>query len=190
MSTLRTVPAPPFSLVEDGLVLREWTDADLALMPALFDDPDVARWTPLASPFDAEAAKRYLERARETRGGGRRLQLAVTTDGDAPLGEVTLMLRDPDGQIEIGYAIGALYRGRGLSTRAVRLLIALAYDALDADRIILRIEPDNAASSAVARSAGFRLAAESPVQVKEPDGSTITLNIWEHVAGDVAPSVS
>lgn len=34
----------------EGLVLRDWTEADLAAMPALFDDPDIAYWTPIVSP--------------------------------------------------------------------------------------------------------------------------------------------
>jgi hypothetical protein len=38
-------------LAGQGLVLRDWTEADLAAMPRLFDHPDVAYWTPLSSPF-------------------------------------------------------------------------------------------------------------------------------------------
>jgi hypothetical protein len=38
-------------LAGQGLVLRDWTEADLAAMPGLFDHPDVAYWTPLSSPF-------------------------------------------------------------------------------------------------------------------------------------------
>lgn len=36
------------SLSGFGLHLREWTNTDLAVMTDLFDDPQVARWTPLA----------------------------------------------------------------------------------------------------------------------------------------------
>ncbi|GAA3128837.1 hypothetical protein GCM10017687_49970 [Streptomyces echinatus] len=41
----------------EGLVLRDWTEADLAAMPELFDHPDIAYWTPIVSPFDAAAAR-------------------------------------------------------------------------------------------------------------------------------------
>jgi RimJ/RimL family protein N-acetyltransferase len=139
MTTPRTVPPPPFCLSGEGLVLRDWTDDDLPAMVRLFDDPDVARWTPLASPFDADAAKQYLERSREARTAGRRLQLAVTLDGGAPLGEVMLMFKEGGGEIEIGYAIGARHRGQGLSARGVRLLTRFAYASLAARRIIRRI---------------------------------------------------
>jgi len=180
MTTPLTVPVPPFCLAGHGLVLREWTDEDLPAMSGLFDDPDVARWTPLASPFDADAAEQYLERAREARTAGRRLQLVVTLDGGAPLGEVMLMLKDTEGEAELGYAIGAAHRGRGLSARAVRLLTGLAYDTLGAHRVVLRIDPANAPSIAVARAAGFRLADEPPVVLQEPNGGEIVLRVWEH----------
>ena len=180
MTTSHTVPVPPFRLDGHGLVLREWTDEDVPAMTVLFDDPDVARWTPLASPFDAEAAVRYLDRAREARDTGRRIQLAVTTDGGAPLGEVMLMLRDEDGEVELGYAVGAAHRGRGLSARAVRLLTDLAYGTIAARRVVLRIDPGNAPSAAVARAAGFRLADEPPIVIREPSGIEYVLRLWEH----------
>ena len=51
-----TSTASPFpariELSGEGLVLRDWTEADLPAMPALFDDPATAYWTPLVTPFD------------------------------------------------------------------------------------------------------------------------------------------
>jgi RimJ/RimL family protein N-acetyltransferase len=174
------VPEPPFRLAGLGLVLREWTDADLPAMTELFDDAEVARWTPLASPFDAAAAEGYLARAREARGLGRRIQLAVTVDGGAPLGEVLAMIKDSSGDVEVGYAIGPAHRRQGLSGRSVRLLTDFCHDTLAAQRVVLRIDPGNEASNAVARSAGFRLADEPPVLIPDPAGGEITLRIWEH----------
>ncbi|MGA5323201.1 hypothetical protein ACPCIU_22525 [Streptomyces seoulensis] len=43
------------------LLLREWTPADLPVLRALFDDPDVAYRIPLAAPFDAAAARACLD---------------------------------------------------------------------------------------------------------------------------------
>ena len=76
-----------------GLRLREWTDEDLQAMVGLFDDAQVARWTPLASPFDLVAARGHLDRARGNRSN--RLQLAITEDGRTPKGEV-LLIRNRD----------------------------------------------------------------------------------------------
>lgn len=47
-----TTPSFPeqIELTGEGLVLRDWTEADLAAMPELFDHPDIAYWTPIVSP--------------------------------------------------------------------------------------------------------------------------------------------
>jgi RimJ/RimL family protein N-acetyltransferase len=181
MTTSRSVPAPPFRIADLGLVLREWTDEDVPAMVALFDDPEVARWTPLADPFDADAAEQYLHRARESRAAGRKLQLAVTLDGGAALGEVMLTLRDEEGEVELGYAVGAPHRGQGLSVRSVRLLTDLAHGSLGVHRVLLRIDPGNAPSIGVARRAGFWPADEPLVLLREPSGAETLLRTWEHL---------
>ncbi|TDU04096.1 RimJ/RimL family protein N-acetyltransferase [Streptomyces sp. 846.5] len=189
--TAAVLPEPPFSLTGDGLFLREWTQEDIPVMVRLFDEPEVARWTPLSSPFDLDAAARYLGRARAAREAGTRIQFAISEvvstegasaeDGSTPRGEVLAMLKGEDGRdVEIGYAIGAAHRGRGLAVRAVRLLTDFAWTVIGARRVVLRIEPDNDASSAVARRAGYT-AANLPLDiVEDPDGTRISLRIWEH----------
>jgi RimJ/RimL family protein N-acetyltransferase len=181
-SAVPAVFAGPIRVVGLGLLLREWEAGDVPAMVELFDDDEVARWTPLASPFDRAAAERYFQRAQERRAQGFSVQLAVTTDGRTPLGELSAFRRGDDGrEVELGYAIGASYRGRGLATRSVRLLTGFAYRELEARRVILRIEPGNEASRAVARATGYRLADQPQVPVTEPDGSEVLLDVWEHV---------
>ncbi|MDI3408010.1 GNAT family N-acetyltransferase [Streptomyces cavernicola] len=170
----------------DGLVLREWTEDDLPAMVELFDEPGVAYRTPLASPFDLVAARAYLDRARSTRADGTRIQLAVTEDGATPLGEVllgSLGAERPAGAVTLGYAIGAAHRGRRLAARATRLLTEYAHTTLGLDRIRLQIEPDNAASVAVARAAGYRRRADVPPTRGSQKGRTYLLEVWEHTAG-------
>ncbi|SNS10349.1 Protein N-acetyltransferase, RimJ/RimL family [Streptosporangium subroseum] len=163
-----------------GVVLREWEDDDLVAMVGLFDDPDVAYWTPLASPFDLEAARVYLKRAQERRAAGKRVQLAVTVDGGEPMGEVLLMLSELDLDVaEIGYAMGAAYRGRGLAARAVRVMTGFAHDTVGVSRLLLEIEAGNAASAAVARAAGYRLTEAPPIHSEEK-GRPISLQTWEY----------
>jgi MOSC domain-containing protein YiiM/RimJ/RimL family protein N-acetyltransferase len=184
--TAAALPEPPFTLTGDGLFLREWTQEDIVVMVRLFDEPEVARWTPLSSPFDLDAAQRYLDRAGAAREAGTRIQFAVgevagTGGGSAPRGEALAMLKGEDRRdVELGYAIGAAHRGRGLAVRSVRLLTDFAWTTLGARRVVLRIEPDNDASSAVARRAGFT-PADLPFEIiEDPDGTRIALRIWEH----------
>jgi RimJ/RimL family protein N-acetyltransferase len=160
----------------EGIVLREWSAADVAALPALFDDPDVARFTPLASPFDEAAARAYLDRAAEARAEGRRLQLAVTADGGAPLGEALLFTAADDPfAIEAGYVIGPRHRGQGLAVRALVIVTAYAYRRLGAHRVLLRIVAENAPSGAVARAAGYSLTNEPPIATGEA-----LLRTWQH----------
>lgn len=162
-------------LAGEGLVLRDWTEGDLAAMPALFDDPDVAYWTPIVSPFDEAAARARLERDRRMRAEGAVILLAITVDGREPLGEVMLR-RAPEGT-ELGYAVGPAHRGRGLAPRAVRVMAAYAFEQLGVDRVILELEAENAASVAVAVKAGFRLL-DLPLIEGDEKGRPYALQTW------------
>ncbi|MET3985775.1 GNAT family N-acetyltransferase [Streptomyces sp. PvR034] len=162
-------------LTGEGLVLRDWTESDLAAMPALFDHPDIAYWTPIVSPFDDEAARTRLERARKLRTDGTAILLAITVDGGAPLGEVMLK-RAPEGT-ELGYAVGPAHRGQGLAARAVRVMAGYAFEELGAERVILELEVENAASVGVATSAGFRVL-DVPLIKGEEKGRPYVLQTW------------
>lgn len=162
-------------LTGEGLVLRDWTEADLTAMPELFDHPDIAYWTPLVSPFDAAAARGRLDRDRQMRAEGTVVLLAITVDGGAPLGEVMLR-RAPEG-MEIGYAVGPAHRGQGLAVRAVRVMAAYAFEQMGAEQVILELEAENAASVAVATKAGFTLL-DVPLITGEEKGRPFTLQTW------------
>ncbi|GGO08483.1 GNAT family N-acetyltransferase [Microbispora bryophytorum] len=171
-----TVPAH-LQLTGSGLILREWDDGDVPAMTELFDDQAVDRWTPLRAPFDQTAARAYLDQARRRRAHGARLQLAITTDGHQPLGEILLFPTGAGREVELAYAVGAAHRRRHLAVRAVQLITTWAYDTLDATRVILRIPPGNSASAAVARSAGFELTT-APLVTR--DGARDPLHTWLH----------
>ncbi|WP_344840481.1 GNAT family N-acetyltransferase [Kribbella ginsengisoli] len=161
-------------LAGDGLILREWVEADLPAMVELFDDPAVAYWTPLVTPFDEQAAKAYLEVAQADNG---RIQLAITTDGERPLGEVLLMPKT----LSVGYSVGSQFRGQGLAVRAVKLITAYAHEVAGMPRVLLEIEAENEASNAVARGAGYELTDAEPAPVTEK-GRDLLLYTWEHLA--------
>ncbi|MFI5983779.1 GNAT family N-acetyltransferase [Streptomyces sp. NPDC051555] len=172
-----TTPSFPdrVELTGEGLVLRDWTESDLAAMPALFDHPDIAYWTPIVSPFDDEAARTRLDRARKLRTDGTAVLLAITVDGGAPLGEVMLK-RAPEGT-ELGYAVGPAHRGQGLAARAVRVMAGYAFEELGAERVILELEVENTASVGVATSAGFRVL-DVPSITGEEKGRPYVLQTW------------
>ncbi|MEV0406017.1 GNAT family N-acetyltransferase [Actinoallomurus sp. NPDC050550] len=172
------VPAA-IQLTGSGLILREWDDDDVPAMAELFDEPHIDRWAPLRAPFDQAAARAYLDLARRRRAAGRRLQLAITTDGHRPLGEILLFPTGAPGEVELAYAIGAAHRRQRLAGRAVQLITAYAYayDTLAATRVIVRIPAGNTASAAVARTAGFQLTT-APLISRE--GARDPLHTWLH----------
>jgi RimJ/RimL family protein N-acetyltransferase len=173
----------PITLTGEDITLREWQPDDLGDLVELLDEPDVARWTPISAPFDVEAGIAYLKRALDGRTTGQRIQLAITTDGKRPLGEVLLFGHDTGlSEAELGYLVGAAHRGRGLATRALALLSGYAQSELALGRLVLRIDPGNAASRAVARRCGFRLTGEPPILQEGPYGLS-HLDTWELVNG-------
>jgi RimJ/RimL family protein N-acetyltransferase len=175
-------PLPyPLRLAGTGVVLREWRGEDLDDLVALLDEPDIARWTLMPSPFDVEAGLAYLRRAHQGRITGSRIQLAITADGGRPLGEVLLFnVRSELHEAELGYLVGRPFRRRGLASAALSLLTGYAFDTLRLRRLLLRIDRGNSASTSVARRCGYRPAAESPIQQDGPYGPA-TLDTWEYV---------
>jgi RimJ/RimL family protein N-acetyltransferase len=158
----------------EGIVLRAWAEDDLPQMILVFDDPEIAYRTPIASPFDAAAAKAYLSSVYQARKAGTRLHLAITVN-DLPRGEVMLNLATAS----IAYVVRASYRSQGLARRAVTRLVTHAYDDLGLQRTYLQIESDNGGSAAVARAAGFRPTNEEPESV-EDKGRRYALHRWTH----------
>jgi RimJ/RimL family protein N-acetyltransferase len=80
---------------------------------------------------------------------------AICAEGEV-VGGIGLRIEDAaHGVAEIGYWIARAARGRGLATRALRLVAAWALDDVRADRVQLRTELQNRTSQRVAEKADF-----------------------------------
>ena len=166
---------PEIRIVGRGVVLREWTASDLPAMVGIFNDPEVAYRTPVASPFDPEAADGYLRRIQRTHAEGTRIHLAITVDGGTPCGEVLLNLV----RGTIGYTVGAAFRGQGLARRAADLMTSYAHRVMGMAQVRAEIESDNHASIAVAEGIGYRLTGNEPEKVEDGRRS-YSLRTWIH----------
>jgi RimJ/RimL family protein N-acetyltransferase len=145
------------TLRDGDLVLRPKRLEDADAITAACQDPEIPRWTLVPSPYTRADAEAFLLRSAEEEAAGKTVNLlAVDADDDTLLGSFSLMELDREpGYGEIGYWVAAEARGRGVATRAVRLLADWARDALGLTHIDVLPHRDNAASRRVAEKAGF-----------------------------------
>jgi len=147
----------PIGGIDDGVVrLRLHADADLERVAAESLDPDVLRWTRVPDDNSAAAMREWID---EWRAAANELHLVIV---DARSGEflgatgIVRFERD-ERRCEIGYWLAPGARGRGVATRAVRLLAGWIFASLSVDRIGIAAERRNRDSCAVAERAGFEL---------------------------------
>ena len=148
----------PVGGLSDGVVrLRLIAEADLAAIVAACQDPEIPRWTRVPEPYGEPEARSWFAQEAEQRRRGEQLGLLVVDLGSGRLhGSVGIVHVDPqEGRCELGYWTARESRGRGLATRAVRLLSGWVFQNLPVDRIEIHAEPENVASRQVAERAGF-----------------------------------
>jgi RimJ/RimL family protein N-acetyltransferase len=148
------VTAPRLS---DGvLVLDAFTLRDVAAHVAAEDEEHARRfgWYPKRST-DETVRIAILRWQKQWRSQGRtRAFAAREASGQKLVGGCEIRLRN-HGIAEMSYWTFPAHRGRGLAVRSVRLASDYAFSQLAVERIELYVEPDNLASRAVARKAGF-----------------------------------
>ena len=153
--------------LRDGdLVLRPWTEVDVPALVVACNDPEIAHWIPLIpSPYTEEDALTFV------RGDVRpeEQSLAMTLEGTV-VGAIGLGVNSMNYRGRIGYWVAASARGRGVCTRALRLLSRWAIDELDLQRLDLITDPDNLASQRVAEKVGFRREGVLRAHLRHPDG--------------------
>ena len=149
----------PIGGIDDGVVrLRLHSDSDLSAVVAACRDPEIAKWTRVPERYDLDDAQSFQRSAslRQSEGTGLGLLIAGAED-DELLGSIGIVeLVADERRCELGYWLATEARGRGLMTRSVRLLCGWIFDELEIERIGIHIEPDNAASRAVAEASGFQ----------------------------------
>jgi RimJ/RimL family protein N-acetyltransferase len=175
-------PDPPLT---DGVVgLRPWSERDLAAFVAMHDDPDVARFTPLATPYTEADGRAWLDAEPGRRLTGDELALAAHEADGGAIGSIGLRPdADDRGVVEVGYVVAASARGRGVATRAVRLAVEWVLQEWRPARVQLTTTPDNVASHRVAERAGFRR--EGVLRAwGRTRGRRVDLVMWSRLPGD------
>jgi ribosomal-protein-alanine N-acetyltransferase len=145
---------PPATLTDGVVVLRELREDDRAVVLSTMRDPLVAAWLNMPAEPDDGDFDALLRVTRQGRASGDRIDYTVTEiPADRALGAVIATRRHRD-NYELAYLAASEGRGRGLMTRAVRILCDWLFEN-GVGRLELRTHPDNEASQQLARRAGF-----------------------------------
>lgn len=158
-----TVP----QLRDDEIVLRPPAPADVDAITEACQDPEIPRWTRVPSPYTRAHAVDFVERSARTWDQGMDAPFVITdARSGALLGAIGVhRFGGEDDGPEVGYWLERSARGRGVATRALRLVVDWACHQLGV-RLLLQTDVRNAASRRVAEKVRFQLVGEA----KAPDG--------------------
>jgi RimJ/RimL family protein N-acetyltransferase len=153
--------------VRDGeLVLRSWREEDA---PAVYDacqDPELLHWIPaIPRPYTRDDARAFV--TGEIDLGPH--NFAVTENGGRVVGAIGIRVNEQRTG-HIGYWCVRAERGRGLTTRALRLVSRYGFEELKLERLELITDPDNVASQRVAEKVGFQREGVLRSHLLHPDG--------------------
>ncbi len=148
---------PSELLLRDGDVsIRPLTPGDAASVYRIRNLPDVARYQGWRPASVAEVVQ--VAHAQPMRRPGHQTeycQLAVLLDGVGVVGDLGVGTPDPSRQVELGVVLDPAYQGRGIATRALRLLCRYLF-ADGFHRVTARVDPRNLASIGLFGRLGFR----------------------------------
>jgi RimJ/RimL family protein N-acetyltransferase len=148
----------PQPRLEDGvIVLRPKRSEDIPALVAACQDPQIPRFTRVPDDYGEAEARAWLkESERQRRQGNGMSLLAWDAETAALVGSVGLNAVDwVDLRANIGYWSAADARGRGVATRATRMLARWTLHSLGMQRVQIYADVVNLASQRVAARAGF-----------------------------------
>jgi RimJ/RimL family protein N-acetyltransferase len=153
----------------ERLHLRAVRAGDLDQLVRLQEDPEVARFMGAPSREWLEGWLRSSEAEWEERGHGR-LAIVDRESGEF-LGRTGLKYWPQFEETEIGWALQPEARGKGYATEAARAALRWGFERLDdLPLITAMIQPENAASIAVAERLGMR-----PLRADKLLGDAVTV---------------
>jgi RimJ/RimL family protein N-acetyltransferase len=154
-----SVRAPAQHLSDGVVALRFFVDDDVPAIAAACAEAEIARWLDqIPQPYTKDDARAYVDLCRDCWRDGTMSTFAITEVGDgALLGSIGVrhLAGLETGTSEVGYWVKREARGRGVATRALRLVSAWALEQPGIERLQLRADVANRPSQRVAENAGF-----------------------------------
>lgn len=180
---------PPERPLTDGAVtLRALSTEDIAPLHHNLADEAVREYMSIPLDQTVEGTARYVTTRAKAMEDGTDASFAVT---DALTGELlgTIGVErscDDPAIGSIGYWLFASARGRGVATRAVRLLTTWAFTALALARLQITVHERNIASQRVAEKNGY--VREGVMRsIAEQHGARVNLVMFARLADDPTP---
>lgn len=146
----------PPTLRTGRLLLRPFSPTDATRVQVLAGSRDVASTTlNIPHPYEDGMAEIWIRTHLPAWEAGKRLSLAVTTEGDGLIGTVSLRLTPVHRRGEVGYWIGVPFWNNGYATEATCALMEFGFNELDLHRINARHLTRNPASGRVMQKLGM-----------------------------------
>jgi len=153
-------PPAPYRIETERLVVRCYEPGDAPLLKQAIDSSleHLQPWMPWAldEPQTLEQKAELVGFFRAEFAAGENFTYGIFGADEAELlGSTGLHPRVGPGGLEIGYWVRASATRRGIVTEATAALTRVGLEVCEADRIEIRIEPRNRASTGVPRKLGF-----------------------------------
>jgi RimJ/RimL family protein N-acetyltransferase len=148
------LPAAPELTDGPDLILRQPIPGDVDDIVAQCRDPEFQRWTTVPVPYRESDAEDFLKRVAEG-WHGNVARFAIVYERRFA-GSVDLRF-DGIGGAEVGFGLAPWARGKGVMTRALRLVLAWGFGLPGIEVMYWRAQVGNWASRRVAIRCGFRM---------------------------------
>jgi RimJ/RimL family protein N-acetyltransferase len=166
------VVTEPVTLTDGVVTLRMLRAADADAVHRACQDPLIARFVPIPQPYTRATARSFVESGPEEWERGECVFAIADAATDELLGAIA---RHPPvhHHVQFGYWLAPWARGRGVATRALRLIVDGTLETTDLVRLELYTHVDNDASGQVALRAGFEREGIRRAWDRDRDGSLL-----------------
>lgn len=154
-----TETGPVQPTLTDGVIsLRPWRPDDAPAVFTACQDPEIPRFVPIPQPYTMADATWFVTTSRDESMTGPSAHFAIVDPtSDALLGAISRHgpRAGTSHRAAVGYWLAPEARGRGVATRAVRLLTDWTFRTTGVIRLELYTDMQNERSGRVALRAGF-----------------------------------
>lgn len=184
----RMLPDLPGGKLTDGVVtLRPFGSSDAADLHGLFVLPDVVETAVVPGTPSLDMVTAACRKAASEWLAGRSARCTIRDAGSGDfIGSVGLQHTAPLTGTTLGYSLLPAWRGKGLATRAARLLLRWAFTETRIPRIIAVTDPSNGASQRVLDRLGFhRVGLQRAHLPAGRDGARRDVTLYDIIPGDL-----